>query len=68
MDGIDKELSKMLVLTRKVGASIVIDDQIRIQVLGIKGQKVRIGIDASQDIPVHREEVHQLIPSTTVVY
>ncbi len=51
----------MLVLTRKVGSRIIIDDQITIQVVQIKGRQVRLGIEAPRSTKVHREEVHQSI-------
>jgi carbon storage regulator len=49
----------MLVLTRKVGEEIVIDGNIRVTVLEVKGGKIRLGITAPPHIPVDREEVHQ---------
>lgn len=49
----------MLVLSRKVGESIVIDDQITVTVTAIDGQKVRVGISAPPRIRVDREEVHR---------
>lgn len=49
----------MLVLSRKVGESIIIDDQITVTVTAIDGQKVRIGISAPPHIRVDREEVHR---------
>jgi carbon storage regulator len=51
----------MLVLTRRIGESLVIGDNVTMTVLGIKGQQVRIGIDAPQDVPVHREEIYTRI-------
>jgi carbon storage regulator len=48
----------MLILTRKVGESITIGDDIKITVLGIQGQQVRLGIVAPQKIAVHREEIY----------
>ena len=49
----------MLVLTRKVGSSILIDGQIKIQVVQIKGRQVRLGISAPKETKVHREEIQQ---------
>ena len=51
----------MLVLTRKVGSRIIIDNQITIQVVQIKGRQVRLGIEAPRATRVHREEVQQSI-------
>ena len=51
----------MLILTRKLGESITIGDDIKITLLDIKGKQVRIGIEAPKDITVHREEVYQMI-------
>ena len=48
----------MLVLTRRIGEEIVIADNIRVTVLAIEGQKVRLGITAAPSISVDREEVH----------
>ncbi|UCG61968.1 MAG: carbon storage regulator CsrA [Candidatus Zixiibacteriota bacterium] len=48
----------MLILTRKLGESINIGEDIRISVLGIHGRQVRIGIDAPLDVVVHREEIY----------
>lgn len=51
----------MLILTRKIGETIVIDDEVTVSVLGIKGSQVRIGINAPKDVQVHREEVYTRI-------
>lgn len=51
----------MLVLTRKLGESIAIDDHIKIRVVQIKGKQVRIGIEAPKDTKIHREEVYMAI-------
>ncbi len=51
----------MLVLTRKLGESIAIDDNIKITVVQIKGKQVRLGIRAPKETKIHREEVYQAI-------
>ena len=51
----------MLVLSRKKDESIVIDDQIVITIVEIRGDKVRLGIQAPKEVPVHRSEVHAAI-------
>lgn len=48
----------MLILTRKLGESITIGDNIKVSVLGIRGRQVRLGIDAPSDVVVHREEIY----------
>ncbi|ARC53476.1 carbon storage regulator CsrA [Candidatus Riesia pediculischaeffi] len=53
----------MLILTRKIGETLTIGDEIKITVLGIKGNQVRVGISAPKSIPVHREEIYQKIQS-----
>jgi carbon storage regulator len=50
---------KMLVLSRKLGESIVIDGAIKVQVIEVKGNVVRLGIDAPKEIPVHRSELYE---------
>lgn len=51
----------MLVLTRKKDQSLIIGDEIVITVVEIRGDKVRLGIQAPQDVPVHRQEVYDAI-------
>ncbi len=51
----------MLVLTRKLGESIAIDDHIKIVVVQIKGKQVRLGIEAPKETKIHREEVYAAI-------
>ncbi len=55
----------MLILTRRVGETIRIGDDIEVAVLGVKGTQVRIGIEAPNQIPVHREEIYQKIQKET---
>lgn len=56
-----KEGSPMLVLTRKSGEEIVIDDEIRITVVAVKGDRVRVGITAPPEVRVDRDEVHRRV-------
>jgi len=48
----------MLILTRRVGETLMVGDDVTITVLGVKGNQVRIGINAPKDVPVHREEIY----------
>ena len=49
----------MLILTRRIGESVIINANVSVTVLGVKGNQVRIGIDAPKDVPVHREEIFE---------
>jgi len=51
----------MLILTRRVGESLMIGDNVNVTVLGIRGNQVRIGVDAPKDVAVHREEIYDRI-------
>ena len=55
----------MLILTRRIGESLTIGENIKITLLGIKGNQVRIGIDAPKDVEVHREEIYDKIKRET---
>ena len=51
----------MLILTRRVGESLMIEDDVNVTVLGIRGNQVRIGVNAPKDVAVHREEIYDRI-------
>lgn len=53
----------MLILTRRVGETLMIGDDITVTVLGVKGNQVRVGVNAPRDVAVHREEIYQRIRS-----
>ena len=51
----------MLILTRRVGETLMIGDSVTVTILGVKGNQVRVGINAPKDVAVHREEIFQRI-------
>jgi len=53
----------MLILTRRVGEVVRIGEEVSVTVLGVKGNQVRIGIEAPKTVPVHREEIFERIKS-----
>lgn len=51
----------MLILTRKAGETIMVGDEVTVTVLGVKGNQVRVGINAPREVTVHREEIYERI-------
>jgi carbon storage regulator len=52
---------EMLILTRRVGETLMIGDEVTVTVLGVKGNQVRVGVNAPKDVAVHREEIYDRI-------
>ncbi len=51
----------MLILTRRVGETLMVGDEVSVTVLGVKGNQVRLGVNAPKDVAVHREEIYDRI-------
>lgn len=55
----------MLILTRRVGGTVMIGDEVTVTVLGVRGKQVRVGINAPKHVAVHREEIYERIKRET---
>ena len=58
----------MLILTRRIGETLMVGDDVTVTVLGVKGNQVRVGVNAPKEIAVNREEIHQRIQKEKETY
>ncbi|HET6724400.1 MAG TPA: carbon storage regulator CsrA [Gammaproteobacteria bacterium] len=56
----------MLILTRRIGETVMIGDEVSITVLGVKGNQVRLGVNAPREVAVHREEIYSRIKNEQI--
>lgn len=63
-DVLSHEGKDMLILSRRVGDSLVIDQDVKVHVLGVSGNQIRIGIEAPKEVSVHRDEVYKRIKNS----